>query len=83
MSINNEDVPIDDKLNIVTVNKKELLSANMYKTLRESVKDCNRAKTKVLDVTQNGGILTVNDYDVIMNEVLKCEAFKLEQELQQ
>lgn len=81
--VNEEDVPIKDTLNIVTVDKQELLSPTMYKEVREAVKDCNRAKTKVLDVTKDGGLLTVDDYDTIMTEVLKCEAFKLESEIQQ
>ncbi len=81
-SVVNEDVPVKDTLNIVTVDNNELLSPSMYKEVRESVKDCNRAKTKVLDVTKDGGLLTVKDYDTIMKEVLKCEAFKLEKELQ-
>lgn len=81
--VTDEDVPIKDTLNIVTVDKKELLSPTMYKEVREAVKDCNRAKTKVLDVTKDGGLLTVDDYDTIMTEVLKCEAFKLESEIQQ
>lgn len=66
----------------VTINKVTYLSPDLVSKLRESVQDCNRAKIKLIDITDENPKLTVEHYESVQQEILRCEMFKLETDLQ-
>ncbi|QIW90156.1 hypothetical protein OLCHANIL_00059 [Vibrio phage V05] len=65
----------------VVIKDDVLLSPELVRELRGSVKDCNRAKVKLMSVVDAGEQLTTKHYDEVKGLVLQCEMLKLEVEL--
>ncbi|QNJ55213.1 hypothetical protein vBValMR11Z_287 [Vibrio phage vB_ValM_R11Z] len=65
----------------VVINEDVLLSPELVRDLRGSVKDCNRAKVKLMSVVDAGEPLTTKHYDEVKGLVLQCEMLKLEVEI--
>ncbi|AGN30314.1 hypothetical protein VPFG_00316 [Vibrio phage nt-1] len=65
----------------VVINEDVLLSPELVRELRGSVKDCNRAKVRLMNVVDAGEALTTKHYDEVKGLVLQCEMLKLEVEL--
>lgn len=59
------------------------LTPEMYDRMIESANYCARSKAYMMDATKNKGVLTTDDYDGLMDAVLECKRFELEQTLQQ
>ncbi|ALP47431.1 hypothetical protein phiST2_0128 [Vibrio phage phi-ST2] len=59
----------------------ELLDPHEYDYLIESARDCNRAKTKLLELTQAGKPLTQADGSEARKLIIECKMHKLEVEL--
>lgn len=59
------------------------LTTEMYDKMIESANYCARSKSYMMDATKNKGVLTTDDYDGLMDTVLECKRFELEQTLQQ
>lgn len=65
----------------VTVEGNTLLSPDKIREVTAAAKDCGRAKNKLLDITESGKLLTVNDYEDVTLLILKCENLKMQVEL--
>lgn len=65
----------------VVLKGKTLLSAEKVREITEAAKDCKRAKNKMLDVTEGGGYLTVNDYEQVNLLILDCVNLQMQIEL--
>ncbi|QIW90636.1 UNVERIFIED_ORG: hypothetical protein GCAPEGMB_00289 [Vibrio phage V07] len=59
----------------------ELLDPHEYDYLIESARECNRAKTKLLELTQAGKPLTQADGSDARKLIIECKMHKLEVEL--
>lgn len=59
------------------------LTPEMYDRMIESANYCARSKQFMMNVTKDKGLLTTSDYDGLMDAVLECKRFELEQTLQQ
>lgn len=59
------------------------LTTEMYDKMIGSANYCARSKAYMMDATKNKGVLTTDDYDGLMDTVLECKRFELEQALQQ
>lgn len=77
-----ETVVIVDKDNTMSGEQENVLEPALYDRLISASKTCNRAKVKLIGMTDNKQFLTDNDYDEVMLEVAKCKAYELENELQ-
>ncbi|CAL9994139.1 hypothetical protein VPHD479_0349 [Vibrio phage D479] len=60
-----------------------VLEPALYDRLIAASKTCNRAKVKLIGLTDNKQFLTDEDYSDVMLEVAKCKSYELERELQQ
>ncbi len=58
------------------------ISLALFDELIESARECNRSKTKLLELTEENNLPTVDQYEEIMATVVQCKRFKLEKELQ-
>lgn len=58
------------------------ISLDKYKELIDAAQTCNRAKDKLLDLTQSMEPLTDTDYNDVMSLLHNCKRFELEQALQ-
>ncbi len=68
---------------VVVIDDNVLISPALVRELRESVKDCGRAKHELLNTITANEALTVTHYDKIQGLVLQCEMHLLETELNQ
>lgn len=59
------------------------LTPEMYDKMIQSANYCARSKQFMMEKTKNKGLLTTEDYDGLMDTVLECKRFELEQTLQQ
>ena len=59
------------------------LTPEMYDKMIQSANYCARSKQFMMNVTKDKGLLTTEDYDGLMDAVLECKRFELEQTLQQ
>lgn len=58
------------------------LTPEMYDRMIEVADTCQRSKNYMMEATKNKGILTTTEYDGLMDSVLECKRFELEQKLQ-
>lgn len=63
----------------ILIDDTALLDVPRMRQLTESVKDCERARIKLVGILDANEELTVKHYDDIMKIVIQCERFKLEQ----
>ena len=59
------------------------LTPEMYDNMIQSANYCARSKQFMMNATKDKGLLTTEDYDGLMDTVLECKRFELEQTLQQ
>lgn len=65
----------------VTLDNETLLSPLKVRELTTTAKDCLRAKTKLLELTEGGRYLTIGDYESVTKLILDCDNLKLQVEL--
>lgn len=74
-----------EKLNhdTVVIDGERYISAEMYAKVRGSIKDCERARMKFMQLTSESPYLTVDMYNDLNKMILGCEVFKTEKEIQE
>ncbi|MDK9789942.1 hypothetical protein [Vibrio sp. D431a] len=60
------------------IDGKRYISPEYYPKVRESIKDCERARMTFMSLTADTPFLTVEMYSEINKALLRCEAFKTE-----
>lgn len=76
------ETPADFK-EVQDVVRGDKLTPEMYDKMIQSANYCARSKQFMMEKTKNKGLLTTEDYDGLMDTVLECKRFELEQTLQQ
>lgn len=63
--------------------EEDLKRLELYDQLYEASNNCKRARNKLMDLTHLNKAITMEDYQMIMSEVKRCKAYKIEKDIQE